>query len=294
LSKLKEVTIEANPEDLTEEKIALLSALPFNRLSIGVQSLNKEMLDYLGRVHDPIKTIQAVRQVQSQWTKNISVDLIYGVPGMTDDIWRQTIDEVLKMEVPHISCYALTVEPATSLPKLIERGRKKAPVEEEVLRQMDLLVDALSLAGYRQYEISNFSLPGREALHNANYWKQKPYVGFGPSAHSFNGISRQWNVANNIHYIRSLSEGKCNFEKELLSKEDRFNEYLMTGLRTISGVDGEYIKLLYGLDFFEHFILAAARFIKNGWIEEVGCYYRLTLEGVKVSDYIIAELFITE
>ncbi|MEI7597163.1 MAG: radical SAM family heme chaperone HemW [Bacteroidota bacterium] len=288
-----EITIEANPEDLTEEKIKSLSNLPFNRVSIGTQAFDADSLNYLKRKHSVEQNNLALDLIQKHWTENISADLIYGIPTLENEKLISSLYHLKSKGIPHISCYALTVEPSTSLHKFINSNKIQAPIENFTLEQMDIVISELENLGYIQYEISNFCLPNYQAIHNSNYWEQKQYLGLGPSAHSFNGKSRQWNIANNIKYINSLKENKQTFEIEELTQNDIYNEYIMTGLRTMKGIDSEYISSVFGKKHLTIFEENSKKFIQQAEIIKIRNKFVLSKKGIKISDYIISELFIT-
>lgn len=290
LDEVKEFTLEANPDDLTDKKyLQQLNQLGVNRFSIGVQSFIKEDLLYMNRIHTAQQAIDAVRRVQDSGFSNITIDLIYGTPTMSNEAWQQNLATAFALEVPHISCYALTVEPKTTLENKI---RKKAlpPVnEEQTATQFQLLLQAMQHNGYEQYEISNFAKNGAYALHNTNYWLSKKYLGLGPSAHSYNGVSRQWNVRNNLAYIHALEKGERAYGQETLSPAQVVNEKIMTGLRTKWGVDlssfnrkTTYV-ILQNLKEVnkEHYLLQNAILL-------------LTQEGKLFADAIAAQLFVDE
>jgi oxygen-independent coproporphyrinogen-3 oxidase len=292
LSGLKEFTIEANPDDLNDEKVDELSELGskgFNRFSIGVQSFFDEDLKYMNRAHNAAEAISSIKRVQDAGFENITVDLIYGTPTMNDEHWLENLNTVFGLGIPHISSYALTVEPKTNLDKKIRKGESKPVSEEQAANQFSILMNEMRKAGYEQYEISNFAKPGKYALHNSNYWKNKKYLGLGPSAHSYNKVSRRWNVANNINYIQSIANGLVPFEDEVLTKAQHINERIMTSLRTTWGLNladfepgvSELIRQdLKTLDE-AHYILRDDILV-------------LTQQGKLFADAIAASLFITE
>ena len=291
LSTVSEITIELNPEDITKEFVQKYALLPFNRASIGTQSFNSKALHYLNRNHSVEQNILAVKYIQEYWTKNISADIIYGTPNLEDDELVNSLNILIGLNVPHISCYALTVEEATALNKSILLGKKAVPTDDDIIRQMDIVINTLETAKYIQYEISNFCLEAKESIHNSNYWKQKTYIGLGPSAHSYNGHSRQWNISNNLKYINALKNNSIPFEIELLSQTDAVNEYLMTGLRTIWGIDLNYIKSAFGDIFVVNFINKSKNMIESELMIQKDSIFALTRKGMKISDRIISDLF---
>ena len=245
IEKCTEITLEANPDDLSPEKLKELSELPVNRLSIGIQSFHDDELSMLRRRHSAQQAIEAVREAQ-RYFQNISIDLMYGLPGQTISGWKETISQALALNIQHISAYHLTYEEGT----LLERKRKEGhviPVTEETSVAMyHLLRSMLHEGGIRQYEISNFAIPGFYSRHNSSYWDGTPYLGIGPSAHSFDGVSRQWNVANTAKYISGIEQEKPCFEKEILSVTDKYNEMILISLRTTKGISLEAMEKQFG------------------------------------------------
>ena len=231
-----EITLEANPDDITEEKLIAWKEIGINRLSIGVQSFFEEDLVWMNRAHNAQQAIDNLQLAIKQFD-NITIDLIYGHPLLTDEKWKQNVEQVISLNIPHISCYALTVEPKTPLQKMIKEQKKEDVNPEKQADQFTQLMNWLEEAGYEHYEISNFAKPGHRSWHNTSYWQGKKYLGLGPSAHSFNGTSRQWNVSNNSKYIKALNKNELPFEKEILTVTQQLNEYIMTSLRTKEGLD---------------------------------------------------------
>ena len=245
VAKDAEITLEANPDDLSNDKIVELSKSPINRLSIGVQSFFDEDLKLMNRAHNAQEAEECIKTAQEHF-ENISIDLIYGIPGADNERWMTNIKKAIALQVPHISSYALTVEPRTALKKFIEKGLVPNVDDEQAEEQFHMLLDALENEGFVNYEISNFGREGFFSKNNTSYWQGKKYLGIGPSAHSFDGQVRSWNVRNNIKYIRALEMGKLPLEREALSITDRYNEYVMTGLRTIWGVSFKKVKEDFG------------------------------------------------
>lgn len=246
LSGLKECTFEANPDDISPEYLKMLGRTGINRLSMGIQSFRESDLRFMNRAHTAGEAAQAVKMAQDAGFDDITIDLIYGTPGLSDRYWAENLQKAIDLGIGHISSYALTVEEKTRLAHDIEKGKVAAPMSEQAARQFEIMVDLLSDAGFEHYEISNFAKKGQYALHNTNYWKGVHYLGIGPSAHSFDGKSRQWNVANNTLYIKGQQEDKPVFEMETLSLEDRMNEYLLTSLRTMWGLDLHWFSAQFG------------------------------------------------
>jgi len=252
VSRNCEITFEANPDDISHEKLKLFKKLGINRLSIGIQSFNNDILKQLNRSHSSEDAINSVLLSKEYGFDNLNIDLIYGIPGLSDDIWKRELDKFLSFDIPHLSAYALTVEPKTALNVLISKNKYPSIDEDTVISHFNYLIEFLNLNNYNQYEISNFSKLGMESKHNSNYWKNKSYLGIGPSANSFNIKSRQWNHSSIKLYLDNINKGIDYEAKELLSINDRFNEYLMLGLRTSWGINVEIIKNTFGLDYKNH------------------------------------------
>ncbi len=286
-----EITLEANPDDLTETKLQQLSQTRINRLSIGVQSFFDADLKYMNRAHNASEAINCIQTAQQFGFHNLTIDLIYGTPTMTNEQWHTNLKTIFDLNVPHISCYCLTVEPKTALEHFVKTGKSEAVDEEQAAQQFEILVEAMGNNGFDHYEISNFAKPDFYAIHNSNYWKGKNYLGVGPSAHSFNGVTRQWNIAHNQLYINSLSNEKLNFELETLSNEDQFNEYIMTGLRTKWGVHLDKIAT-WGTIVSQHFLEKSQPFLQNETMVQTADGFALTSKGRFLSDGIISELFL--
>ncbi len=286
-----EITLEANPDDLSEEKIqALRQHTPVNRLSIGIQSFHDEDLRWMNRAHSAREAQHCLELARAAGFDDLSIDLIYGSPTTTDAFWEDNLQRAFDLGIPHLSCYCLTVEDGTALGHWVQKG-KQAPMDEErATRQFEHLMDAAKSAGFVHYEISNFAQAGREARHNSNYWRGKAYLGIGPSAHSCNGLSRQWNIANNALYIKALASGELNFERETLSPEMRYNEYVMTSLRTIRGCDAQQVAAL-GEHFKTHFEHEISPHLQQNTVAQDGSVYRLTRRGIFMADAIAADLF---
>ncbi|HEX4374716.1 MAG TPA: radical SAM family heme chaperone HemW, partial [Puia sp.] len=241
-----EITLEANPDDITVEKLREWKTLGINRLSIGVQSFFDEDLKWMNRSHDAAQALNSITNAFVEGFNNITTDFIYGTSTLTDINWKKNIDKAIEMNVPHLSCYALTVEAKTALAKMIAQKKIKDVDQSDQSRQFLLLMNWLKQAGYEHYEISNFAKPGYRSRHNSSYWQGKKYLGLGPSAHSYNETSRQWNVSNNALYIESLKKNELSFEKEELTRIQKLNEYIMTSLRTKEGCDLNYVANEFG------------------------------------------------
>lgn len=287
-----EITLEANPDDLSPEKLRDLKQYsPVNRLSIGIQSFSDVDLQWMNRAHAARHAQACLDDALETGFEDLSIDLIYGAPTTTDEQWDENLRRAISYQIPHISCYCLTVEEGTALGAFVRKG-KQPPVDEvRAARQFERLLEVSENAGYEQYEISNFALPGRYARHNTNYWRSEPYLGIGPSAHSYDGISRQWNIAHNAQYIKALSEKTVPFEREILTEEQRYNEYIMTSLRTMWGVDLEKIAS-FGSRFMAHFDQTAQAFLQAGTLEKEGNTIRLARSAKFLADGIAMELFV--
>jgi oxygen-independent coproporphyrinogen III oxidase len=286
-----EITLEANPDDLTPEKLAELTAAGVNRLSIGIQSFFEDDLRWMNRAHDAEQAAACITEARKAGITNISIDLIYGGPTLTDERWAQNVAKAVELGVPHLSCYALTVEPGTALDHFIEK-KKIEPIDpDRAARHLEMLMNWAAAAGYEHYEISNFALPGWHSRHNSSYWKGTPYLGLGPSAHSFNGTSRQWNVANNALYIQSIKQGQAPFEVETLTPVMMLNEFIMISLRTANGCDLSVVAERFGADKSAEILKASEDFITKGLMHLDNNTLRLTREGKFFADGIAAELF---
>ena len=288
--KNPEITLEANPDDLSEQKIIALSATPINRLSIGVQSFFDKELKMMNRAHNASE-VENCLKIANQYFDNITIDLMYGIPGLTHDEWRANIKKALLYGVTHISSYALTVEEGTALHHFVKENKYPPVDEEHAAEQFDILVEELAKAGFQHYEISNFGKPDYFSKHNTSYWLGKSYLGIGPSAHSFNGRERGWNVANNQKYIKAIQERLLPLEMEILTELDRYNEYIMTGLRTIWGVSLLKIEQDFGNEVVEVLKEQVSTFVNQGllFVEE-GCL-KTTQKGKFLADGIASELF---
>ncbi|MFS4455994.1 radical SAM family heme chaperone HemW [Maribacter sp. 2304DJ31-5] len=285
-----EITLEANPDDLSEEKILQLAKSPINRLSIGVQSFFEDDLRLMNRAHNATEAAECI-ELAIRHFDNISVDLIYGMPNMTKERWEENINRTLSFNIPHISSYALTVEPKTALARFVEKGIV-IPIEDEVAQEhFNVLLDKMEAAGYESYEISNFGKPGYFSKNNTAYWQQKKYLGIGPSAHSYNGEQRAWNINNNIKYIKSIEKGELPMEAEILSTTDKYNEYVMTGLRTVWGVSLSKIASNYGEAYKEYLMHRSKKHVEEHLLHWNGDTLLVTKKGKFLADGIAADLF---
>ena len=286
-----EITVEANPDDLTENRIIELSNNKVNRLSIGIQSFFEDDLQLMNRAHN-VEEAKKCLEIATHYFDNISIDLIYGVPEMSNEKWLQNIETALSFGVPHISSYALTVEPKTALHSFIQKGIIPQPDDEVAQEHFQILVDKLSENGFIHYELSNFGKENYFSKNNSSYWLGKKYIGIGPSAHSYDGKNRGWNVSNNSLYIKSIQENKLPIEIETLTKTDRYNEYIMTGLRTIWGVSFERIEQEFGKTYLDYLNQQAAKFIEDHLLFVDDNILRTTKKGKFLSDGIASDLFL--
>jgi oxygen-independent coproporphyrinogen-3 oxidase len=284
-----EVTIEMNPDDITEQYLQELRKTMINRVSIGIQSWRDEDLKLLNRRHSGIQAIDAVGKTIKAGFENVTIDLIYGIPGLDLTSWISNLDTAFSFGIKHLSAYHLTLEPNTVLYKMKEKGHFEEISEEESIAQFNALIEKSETAGLVHYEISNFGRPGYFSVHNTNYWKQVPYLGLGPSAHSFNGYSRQWNIRDIKKYIKLVNEGKLSFEREELDNKARFNEYIMTSLRTMWGIDLDYIEQVYEKEGYDYVINLTRKFINYGLMKQENNNMILTNQGKMISDNIISE-----
>ena len=294
VDKQAEVTLEANPDDLSLDKLQSLRSAGINRLSIGVQSFRDEDLKFMNRAHSSKEALSSVKNAQ-KYFDNITVDLIYGIPGLTNEAWSANIMQLIALKIPHISAYALTVEEKTALHHFIMQG-KVAPVNEENAQiHFKILTELMSQNSYAHYEISNFSKPGFSSRHNASYWKGEPYLGVGPSAHSYNGNQRFWNIANNSKYMKSIAAGTLPVEIETLTLDDRYNEYVMTGLRVEWGVDLVRIRTDFGESYEKFLLKNANKHISNNFLCLTGVNNQIlktTQKGKFLADGLASDLFV--
>ncbi|SDW50400.1 oxygen-independent coproporphyrinogen-3 oxidase [Lutibacter oricola] len=286
-----EITLEANPDDLSSEKIKELAKSPVNRLSIGIQSFFDDDLKFMNRAHNASESKKCLEEAL-KYFDNITIDLIYGVPNMTSEKWKSNLQQAFDFGVPHISSYALTVEEKTALHNFIKKGKVPGVDEGVALEHFNMLVQETEKKGFVQYEISNFGKPNYFSKHNTSYWLGKPYLGVGPSAHSFNGTQRAWNISNNIKYVNALKENKLPLEIESLSENEQFNELVMTGLRTIWGVDLLKVKEHFDTSYFTYLSENSKSFIEQGLLEinAENCLVT-TKKGKFLADGIASDLF---
>ncbi len=288
-----EITLEANPDDITKEKIQNLKAGGINRLSVGIQSFIDKELIISNRAHNALESLNAIKICQDAGINNLSLDLIYGMPNSTIETWQYNINKALELNVDHISSYALTVEPNTALEHMVKKGTIHLPAETDVSQQYLELIKSLTSSGYDHYEISNFAKPKKYAIHNTNYWRSIPYLGIGPSAHSYQPTFRQWNISNNAKYIESIQNGIVPCEIEETKYADQFNEYIMTRLRTMWGInlDDLHHKFSSQMKAVQNDI---SPYMKSNHVALIDNHYRLTPEGRLLADRIASDLFLVE
>lgn len=286
-----EITVEANPDDLSEDRIIELSKNKVNRLSIGIQSFFEDDLKLMNRAHNSAEAKKCL-EIATQYFDNISIDLIYGVPGMSNEKWLQNVETALSFNVPHISSYALTVEPKTALHTFIQKGIIPQPDDEVAQEHFHLLVEKLEDNDFVHYELSNFGKENYFSKNNSSYWLGKKYIGIGPSAHSYDGISRSWNISNNTQYLKSIAENQLPSETERLTTTDRYNEYIMTGLRTIWGISLDRIEKEFGQIYLDYLNQQAAKYIDDHLLFVDENILRTTKSGKFLSDGIASDLFL--
>ena len=281
-----EITLEANPDDITVEKLEDWKETGINRLSIGIQSFFEEDLQWMNRAHNAKQAVKSLLMAVESF-KNITIDLIYGTPGLTNEKWKQNVEKGISLGIPHLSCYALTVEPKTLLQKLIQQSKAEDIDPDKQSEQFLLLMQWLEEAGYEHYEISNFAKPAFRSRHNSSYWSGKNYLGFGPSAHSFDGNTRWWNIANNNSYIDSINKGILPIEKEILSATQKLNEYIMISLRTVEGLNLSKLNKAQS----DELRGKAGKYMERGHIKLENNFLLLTRDGKLLADGIAADLF---
>ncbi|SHG07278.1 radical SAM family heme chaperone HemW [Flavobacterium johnsoniae] len=285
-----EITLEANPDDLSAERILELSKSPINRLSIGIQSFYEEDLKMMNRAHNSAEAKKCLEEA-TKYFDNISLDLIYGIPGMSDEMWKQNIQTALDFGIPHISSYALTVEPKTALSKLIQTGKIAEPQDEAASNHFTILVEMLQKNGFIHYELSNFGKENYFSKNNSAYWLGKKYIGIGPSAHSYDGEKRGWNIANNSLYLKAIQNDELPIETETLTISDRYNEYIMTGLRTIWGVSLNRIEQEFGSEYLNYLLEQSQKFLNDDLLSIENNILKPTLKGKFLTDGIASDLF---
>jgi oxygen-independent coproporphyrinogen III oxidase len=286
-----EITLEANPDDITKGKLKEWKNAGINRLSIGIQSFYEEDLIWMNRAHNKNQSYECIENSLAAGFQNMSIDLIYGSPMLTDEQWERNVQTAIHYNIPHLSCYALTVEEKTALHKQIFLNKTPDVDSDQQARQFLLLMQWLRDYGYEHYEVSNFAKPGFRSRHNSSYWKGKKYLGLGPAAHSYDGLTRRWNVANNTKYIEAISKGSIEHETEVLTETQKLNEYIMISLRTMEGIDMEKLKMAWGENQLHRIAQKVSVYKKNNLMIENGNNIQLTDEGMLRADGIAADLF---
>ncbi len=294
VSPYAEITLECNPDDVKPEKLLAWRKAGINRLSMGVQSFNDQDLVWMNRAHNAEQSLQSVLLAKDYGFNNLSIDLIYGTPNLSNEQWKRNIDTALSLKIPHFSCYALTVEKGTALQKMIELKKKSDVDAGHQSNHFEILMQHLKVAGYEHYEISNFALPGFRSRHNSNYWQGVTYLGIGPSAHSFNGTSRQWNISNNAQYVKSIEQNIVPFEIEHLLTSQMLNEYLMTALRTSDGIDLLRVAKKWNPVLAGKILIGAEKYVKSGMITREENALVLSEKGKHFADGIAADFFVEE
>lgn len=286
-----EITIEANPDDINTEKVKAWRKSGINRVSLGVQSFFPEHLHWMRRIHSAQEAEDAIHILKNEGLVNINLDLIYGLPDLSDEQWIANLNKAVSFGVQHLSCYALTVEEKTILGIRIKRKQMVSPSQEKQAKQMKMLMDYMRQAGFRHYEISNFSIPGFESRHNSSYWNGTHYLGLGAGAHSYDGNSRQWNFSNNTRYINEIEKERCWYEKEELSLSNKFDEYVMIALRTSEGISESKISSLWGVEKYEKLMRESDKWLQKGYLSRNHDHISLTQEGILFADGIASDLF---
>jgi oxygen-independent coproporphyrinogen-3 oxidase len=285
-----EITLEANPDDLSYEYLAALHTLPFNRISMGVQSFRDEDLLMLNRRHDARQAIDAIHRCREEGYTNLSLDLIYGLPGQTVEEWEANLDEAIRLQAPHLSAYHLSYEEGTAIHQQLKTGAIRPVDEETSVLLFRTLIYKLTAVGYLHYEISNFCRPDCFSRHNSAYWTGKKYLGIGPAAHSYDICSRQWNAASLPDYINGLAHGSLSFEKEYLDVKTRYNDYIITRLRTMWGIELSSLHELFGTELSEYFLQQAEPYIQKGLMQKTAQNIKITKDGLFISDGILCDL----
>jgi oxygen-independent coproporphyrinogen-3 oxidase len=286
-----EITLEVNPDDISSEKVSRLKQTPVNRISVGVQSFSDKALQWLGRIHSAAQAVYTVKMLQDAGYENLSPDLIFGIPGINNELWLSDLNTAAGLMVPHLSVYALTIEPGTIMNQWIEKEKISAPGEDQTAEQFLISITFLEKLGYIQYEISNYAKPGFESRHNSNYWNAVPYLGAGPSAHSFNIVSRQWNCSSISGYLNAVQKKHIPFEMETLDKNQQFNEYVMTSLRTSTGLNLRYVEQNFGAAFRKHLENNVNPYILQDKLKTDGEVLKLSNRGKLFADQISGSLF---
>ncbi|MFR8835810.1 radical SAM family heme chaperone HemW [Bacteroides nordii] len=294
MKQVQEITLEANPDDLTPQYVQTLAKLPFNRISMGLQTFDEATLRLLNRRHTAVQAITAIERCREAGFRNISIDLIYGLPGETAERWEHDLTQAIALNPEHISAYHLIYEEGTPIYKMLQQHRVSEVDEESSVYFFSSLIDRLTTAGYEHYEISNFCRPGYHSRHNTSYWQGIPYLGCGPSAHSFNRREREWNIASLNKYLQGIESGERACETEILDTTTRYNECIITSIRTSQGLSLTKLKEEFGTELWQYCLNMAAHSIKNGMLEERGDNLRLTRKGIFISDSIMSDLLKVE
>ncbi|MGI6049006.1 MAG: radical SAM family heme chaperone HemW [Petrimonas sp.] len=294
VEKDAEITLEANPDDLSEKYIQLLRELPFNRISIGIQSFDDDELKFLSRRHSSQQAIDAVKRCKKAGFRNISIDLMYGLPHQTLEVWKENLQKACELNIQHISAYHLIYEEKTKLYSLLQKGKIQPVTDETSTEMFTTLTDTLAKNGFEHYEISNFAKNGLYSQHNTSYWKDKKYLGLGPSAHSYDGENRSWNTASLNKYIEAIQSGKLLQETEHLTTSQKYNEFILTGLRTMWGVNLQQLKNSFGDKYYDFYAKNAQRYIDKGLLKIENQSLKLTREGIFISDGIMSELMFVD
>jgi len=291
ISPEAEITLEANPDDISPARALAWKQAGINRISLGIQSFRNQWLQWMNRAHHAEQSVQAIKDLQAAGFNNISIDLIFGMPEQTLEAWKEEIETALQFGIPHLSCYALTPEPKTALWHMIESGKTLQIDSDQQARMFLLLMEQLEHAGYEHYEISNFALPGNRSRHNSAYWKRIPYLGIGPSAHSYNGDERMWNIKNNSLYQKAIEEGKLPLTGEKLSPAEQWNEFIMIALRTREGIDLTEVENRWGKKEVDQLLQDAIGKRERQLLQFENNHLRLTREGKLLADQIAADFF---
>lgn len=289
-----EITLEANPDDINIQKAKSWKSIGINRFSLGIQSFADENLQWMNRAHNAVQSFAAIETIRNAGFENFSIDLIYGTPGQTKEGWIKDVETALKLNIPHLSCYALTVEEKTALHTLIQKGEKQEVNQDEQAERFNVLMELTAEAEYHHYEISNLALPGFESKHNSSYWEGISYIGFGPSAHSYDGKKRKWNIANNIKYVEAIAKQILPLEEETLSQNDKLNEYTMTSIRRSKGIEKNRLIQLGGESRLPEIQKMIQPYLESNKVVEDEKGWRLTNEGKFYADGIAAALFILD
>ena len=285
-----EITMECNPDDIDESFASLVEMLPVNRVSMGVQTFDDTRLSFLHRRHTSAQAIEAIQLLRAHGITNISIDLMFGFPGQTLEEWKQDIDAALRLNVEHLSAYSLMYEEGTPLYQMLSKGQVAETDEELYIKMYDTLVETLQENGYHHYEISNFARTGMQSRHNSLYWSDKPYLGFGASAHSYDGKTRQWNIANVEQYIAAISQDSIPSEGEIIDMQTRYNDMITTRLRTCEGINLAWMKSSFGEEMYDYLLRNAQPMIESGLLKMEDGRLHLTLSGIHVSDMVMAEM----